>query len=117
MGRLIQALVFVKNKSRIAIKTGRIILLLSPDEHLMFYAPPLEGKAWRLNPPKSLAMLNPQFKGTQPIDVFIVPRGRWSDRSAAPVMQNHFHLAAVQSSVSLRATGSRNQRAMRGVPP
>jgi hypothetical protein len=34
------------NKSRIAIKTGRIILLLSPEGHLMFYAPPLEGKAW-----------------------------------------------------------------------
>src|ERR1700721_409779 len=45
MGRLIQLLSFLMNKSRIAIKTGRIILLLSPEGHLMFYAPPLEGKA------------------------------------------------------------------------
>ena len=86
MGRLIQVLVFLMNKSRVAIKTGRIILLLSPEGHLMFYAPPLEGKAWGADPPKSPVMLNPQFKGAQPIDVFIVPMGRWSDGSAAPVM-------------------------------
>jgi hypothetical protein len=54
--------------------------------HLMFYAPPLDGKAWGADLPKSPVMLNPQFKGTQPIDVFIVPVGRWSDGSAAPVM-------------------------------
>ena len=71
MGRLIQVLGFM-NKSRIAIKTGRIILLLGPEGHLMFYAPPLEG----VDPPRSPAMLNPQFKGAQPIDVFIVPVGR-----------------------------------------
>ena len=46
MGRLIQVLGFLMNKSRIAIKTGRIILLLSPEGNLMFCAPPLEGKAW-----------------------------------------------------------------------
>ena len=73
-------------KSRIAIKAGRIILLLSPEGHFMFYAPPLEGKAWGADLPKSPVMLNPQFKGAQPIDVFIVPVGRWSDGSAAPVM-------------------------------
>jgi hypothetical protein len=38
MGRPIQVLSLM-NKSRIAIKTGRIILLLSPEGHLMFYAP------------------------------------------------------------------------------
>jgi hypothetical protein len=54
--------------------------------HLMFYAPPLEGKAWGADLPKSPVMLNPQFKGAQPIDVFIVPVGRWSDGSAAPAM-------------------------------
>ena len=54
--------------------------------HLMFYAPPLDGKAWGADLPKSPVMLNPQFKGAQPIDVFIVPMGRWSDGSAAPVM-------------------------------
>jgi hypothetical protein len=54
--------------------------------HLMFYAAPLDGKAWGADLPKSPVMLIPQFKGAQPIDVFIVPVGRWSDGSAAPVM-------------------------------
>ena len=54
--------------------------------HLMFYAPPLDGKAWGADLPKSPVMLIPQFKGAQPIDVFIVPVGKWSDGSIAPVM-------------------------------
>jgi hypothetical protein len=54
--------------------------------HLMFYAPSLDGKAWGADLPNSPVMLNPQFKGAQPIDVFVVPVGRWSDGSAAPVM-------------------------------
>ena len=54
--------------------------------HLMFYAPALDGKDWGADQPKSPVMLIPQFKGAQPIDVFIVPVGRWSDGSAAPVM-------------------------------
>ena len=54
--------------------------------HLMFYAPPLDGKAWGADLPKSPVMLIPQFKGAQPIDVFIVSVGRWSDGSASPVM-------------------------------
>ena len=86
MGRLIQVLGFLMNKSRIAIKTERIILLLSPEGRLMFYAPPLDGKACGADLPKSPVMLIPQFKGAQPVDVFIVPVGRWSDGSAAPAM-------------------------------
>ena len=54
--------------------------------HLMFYTPPLDGKAWGADLPKSPVMLIPQFKDAQPIDVFIVPVGRWSDGSIAPVM-------------------------------
>jgi len=54
--------------------------------HLMFYTPPLDGKTWGADLPKSPVMLIPQFKGAQPIDVFIVPVSRWSDGSAAPVM-------------------------------
>lgn len=54
--------------------------------HLMFYAPPLDGKAWGADLPKSPVMLNPQFRGAQPIDVFVVPVGRWSDGSAAKAM-------------------------------
>ena len=54
--------------------------------HLMFYAPPLDGKVWGADVPESPVMLIPQFKGVQPIDVFIVPVGRWSDGTPAPVM-------------------------------
>jgi hypothetical protein len=54
--------------------------------HLMFYTPLLDGTVWGADLPKSPVMLIPQFKGAQPIDVFIVPVGRWSDGTAAPVM-------------------------------
>ncbi len=54
--------------------------------HLMFYAPALDGKDWGADLPKSPVMLNPQFKGVQPIDVFVIPVGTWSDGTAAPVM-------------------------------
>ena len=54
--------------------------------NLMFYTPPLDGKAWGADLPKSPVMLIPQFKDAQPIDVFIVPVSRWSDGSIAPVM-------------------------------
>ena len=54
--------------------------------HLMIYAPPLEGKAWGADLPKSPVMLIQQFKGAQPIDVFIVPVSTWSDGTPAPAM-------------------------------
>jgi hypothetical protein len=54
--------------------------------HLMFYTSLLDGAVWGADLPKSPVMLIPQFKGAQPIDVFIVPVGRWSDGTAAPVM-------------------------------
>jgi hypothetical protein len=54
--------------------------------HLMFYAPLTDAKAWGADLPNSPVMLNPQFKGVQPIDVFVVPVGRWSDGTSAPVM-------------------------------
>ena len=55
--------------------------------HLMFYTPLMDAAVWGADLPKSPVMLNPQFSGApEPIDVFIVPVGRWSDGSAAPVM-------------------------------
>jgi hypothetical protein len=54
--------------------------------HLMFYTPSLDGAVWGADLPNSPVMLNQQFKGAQPIDVFIVPVGKWSDGTAAPVM-------------------------------
>ena len=54
--------------------------------HLMFYTPLMDGATWGADLPKSPVMLNPQFRGApEPIDVFMVPAGRWSDGSAAPV--------------------------------
>jgi len=54
--------------------------------HLMFYTPALDGKDWGADLPKSPVMLNPQFKGVQPIDVFVIPVGAWSDGTSAPAM-------------------------------
>jgi len=54
--------------------------------HLMFYAPALDGKDWGADLPKSPVMLNPQFKGSQPIDVFVVSVSTWSDGTTAPEM-------------------------------
>src|ERR1700723_4245319 len=55
--------------------------------HLMFYTPLMDGAVWGADLSNSPVMLNPQFSGApEPIDVFMVPVGRWSDGSAAPVM-------------------------------
>ncbi len=48
--------------------------------HLMFYTPLMDGAVWGADLPKSPVMLNPQFRGApEPIDVFMVPAGWWSD--------------------------------------
>lgn len=53
--------------------------------HLMFYVPP--GADWGAGQPGSPVMLNPQFHdGPEPVKVFMVPTGRWSDGTPAPVM-------------------------------
>ncbi len=54
--------------------------------HLMFYTPLIEGSVWGADLPRSPVMLNPQFHGApEPIDVFMVPAGWWSDGTADPV--------------------------------
>jgi hypothetical protein len=54
--------------------------------HLMFYTPLMEGAIWGADLPNSPVMLNPQFGGApEPIDVFMIPAGRWSDGTADPV--------------------------------
>jgi hypothetical protein len=54
--------------------------------HLMFYTPLMDGAVWGADLPKSPVMLNPQFSGApEPIDVFMVPAGWWSDGTADPV--------------------------------
>jgi hypothetical protein len=53
--------------------------------HLMFYTPLMDGAVWGADMSKSPVMLNPQFGGApEPIDVFMVPAGRWSDGTADP---------------------------------
>ena len=54
--------------------------------HLMFYAPPMAGTVWGAGLPKSPVMLNPQFKSVQPIEVFVVAVGRWSNGAPTAVM-------------------------------
>jgi len=54
--------------------------------HLMFYTPLMDGAAWGADRSKSPVMLNPQFNGApEPIDVFMVPAGWWSDGTPDPV--------------------------------
>lgn len=52
--------------------------------HLMFYTPLMDGANWGAGLPKSPVYLIPMFKGApEPIDVFIVGIGTWSDGTAA----------------------------------
>jgi hypothetical protein len=57
--------------------------------HLMFYTPLMDGAVWGADLPKSPVMLNPQFRGApEPIDVFMVPAGLWSDGTPDPARIN-----------------------------
>ncbi len=54
--------------------------------HLMFYTPLMDGALWGADLTHSPVMLNPQFSGApEPIDVFMVPAGWWSDGTPDPV--------------------------------
>ena len=51
--------------------------------HLMFYTP--LNADWGADVPGSPVMLNPQFHGApEPINVFMMPAGKWSDGTDAP---------------------------------
>ena len=55
--------------------------------HLMFYTPLMDGANWGADLPKSPVYLLPGFQGApEPIDVFIVLTGRWSDGTPARAM-------------------------------
>jgi len=54
--------------------------------HVMIYTPLMDGAVWGANLPGSPVMLNPQFHGhPEPINVFMIPVGRWSDGTPDPV--------------------------------
>src|ERR1700736_5077078 len=47
--------------------------------HLMIYTPLMDRAVWGADLPHSPVMLNPQFHGDpEPINVFMIPRGRWA---------------------------------------
>ncbi|WP_445147058.1 hypothetical protein [Dyella sp. Tek66A03] len=53
--------------------------------HLMFYT--ATQVDWGADQAGSPVMLNPQFRGSpEPVNVFMMPAGKWSDGSAAPSM-------------------------------
>ncbi len=54
--------------------------------HVMIYSPHMDPKEWGADVPNSPVMLNPQFKDAEPIDVWVIPVGKWSDGTPAPVM-------------------------------
>ncbi len=54
--------------------------------HVMIYSPHMDPASWGDGVPNSPVMLNPQFKDAEPIDVWVIPVGKWSDGTLAPVM-------------------------------
>lgn len=54
--------------------------------HLMFYTSVMDSATWGADLPDTPVMATPQFKDCEPVNVFIVPVGRWSDGTSAPVM-------------------------------
>lgn len=52
--------------------------------HLMFYTPIMEGGNWGADLPKSPVMLL-QKGPPEPFDIFLVPVGKWSDGTPAPL--------------------------------
>jgi hypothetical protein len=54
--------------------------------HIMVYTPHLDPATWGEGVTNSPVMLNPQFKGAEPIDVWVISVGKWSDGTPAPVM-------------------------------
>ena len=54
--------------------------------HIMIYTPHADPATWGADMTNSPVMLNPQFKDAEPIDVWVISVGKWSDGTPAPVM-------------------------------
>jgi len=54
--------------------------------HVMIYTPHVDPATWGADVPNSPIILNPQFKDVEPIDVWVIPVGKWADGTPAPVM-------------------------------
>ena len=81
-----------------SLEPGAVSYMMSKDQyltdgsphnwmaHLMFYTPLMNGSVWGVDLPLTPVMLSPQFHGNpEPIDVFMVPAGWWSDGTPDPV--------------------------------
>ena len=88
--------VFIKQELP-PLEAGAMAYMMSKDQHLndgnhpnwmahlMFYTPVMDGAVWGADLSNSPVMLNPQFHGApEPINVFMVPAGWWSDGTADP---------------------------------
>jgi len=99
----------IEKKELPALETGAMCYMMSKDAyltdgdghnmaHLMFYTPLMDGAVWGANKlnssnelleqfPGSPLLLSPAFKGDpEPINVFFMGTGMWSDGTPAPVM-------------------------------
>jgi len=86
------------NKELPAPQPGAMCYMMSPAgylndalghylPHLMFYFPLTDKSSWGADLRDSPVTLNPQFRdGPEPITEFVIPVGKWSDGTAAPVM-------------------------------
>lgn len=54
--------------------------------HIMVYTPHVDPATWGAGVTDSPVILNPQFKDVEPIDVWVIGVGKWSDGTPAPVM-------------------------------
>jgi hypothetical protein len=98
----------IENKELPGLEAGAMSYMMSKDAyltdagghnmaHLMFYTPLMDGAVWGANPvdssnklsvsfPGSPLLLAPLFNGNpEPIDVFLMETGMWSDGTAAPM--------------------------------
>jgi hypothetical protein len=98
----------IEKKELPALEAGAMSYMMSKDayltdagghnmSHLMFYTPLMDGAVWGANLvdssskvsepfPGSPLYLSPQFKGNpEPINVFLMGTGVWSDGTAAPM--------------------------------
>jgi hypothetical protein len=68
----------------------RAIQLSVSSEHWAEVLTGLQGKAWGADLPKSPVILNLQFKGAQPTDVFVVPWAGGQTIRCPGYAGNHF---------------------------
>jgi hypothetical protein len=54
--------------------------------HLMFYVPHMGAANWGANVANSPVSMDEQPQGNPPMDVLVVPVGKWSDGTSAPLM-------------------------------